>query len=458
MALPLAAEVLFNQSPPHVIVLIEDRMGALQSLPTDSTSVAVVLTDGSRWELAADPLPEDPAGRSSRFRTALDAWPASLRDGGSPEGRVELTLREMSAVGRLHAAFPGTPDPEQIESSTFALLGTWCVMIVLASLAGGWVANWMEFSHTRMQLMISLVGGLMLGISLLHLLPHATGELGSIDQAVGWMMAGLVAMFLLIRTFHFHQHGPVELPREAGTVIATPCPETPGTGDQSSQTSDPVSSTAAEDHEHNHVHGAGASCGHSDHRHHHHHGHEESGHAHRLSWIGIAAGLSLHTFIDGLALAASVQADAAHGAVWGLFGVGTFLAILLHKPLDAVSITSLMAAGGWSARARQTVNASFSLMCPLGAACFILGLERFSGQQREILGAVLAFSAGVFACISLGDLLPEMEFHSHNRIPLSLALLTGIAIAWAISLLEPGHAHDHPDPVPAVGQFLPPIK
>ena len=35
-----------------------------------------------------------------------------------------------------------------------------------------------------------------------------------------------------------------------------------------------------------------------------------------------------------------------HG--FALFGLGTFLAVALHKPLDALSITSLMAAGGWS--------------------------------------------------------------------------------------------------------------
>ncbi len=48
---------------------------------------------------------------------------------------------------------------------------------------------------------------------------------------------------------------------------------------------------------------------------------------------------------------------------------------------------------------------------------------------------------GVFLCISLSDLLPEMEFHSHNRIRLSVALILGIATAWGIGFLEPKHAH-----------------
>ncbi len=83
--------------------------------------------------------------------------------------------------------------------------------------------------------------------------------------------------------------------------------------------------------------------------------------------MGLALGLTLHTLIDGLALAASVVAEARHmPGTQGLFGLGTFLAIALHKPLDSLSITSLMTAGGWSPRLRGWVNLAYALMCPLG--------------------------------------------------------------------------------------------
>ena len=52
-------------------------------------------------------------------------------------------------------------------------------------------------------------------------------------------------------------------------------------------------------------------------------------------------------------------------------------------------------------------------------------------------------SAGVFICISLSDLLPEVQFHSHDRLKLSAALLLGIVTAWAIGFLEPAHTHGH---------------
>ncbi|QDV48325.1 ZIP family metal transporter [Gimesia fumaroli] len=286
----------------------------------------------------------------------------------------------------------------------YTLLGIYCSVIVFSSLLGGWLPSLIRLTHTRMETLISFVGGLMLGIGVFHLLPHAVAEMGSVDRAVWWMMVGIVTLFFLLRTFHFHQHGTVKLDEE-------------------------------EDHKHDHDH----DCDH-------HHAHapvHSHNHSHQLSWIGIALGLALHTLIDGLALGASIIAEQHHEVFLSLFGLGTFLAITLHKPLDAVSITSLMAAGGWSAGWRNAVNIGFALMCPLGALLFFLGVQQFSGIQHIIIGCALAFSAGVFICISLGDLLPEMEFHSHNRFRLSFVLLLGIALAYGIGFIEPGHVHDH---------------
>jgi len=152
--------------------------------------------------------------------------------------------------------------------------------------------------------------------------------------------------------------------------------------------------------------------------------------------------MTLHTLIDGLAVGASVAGDALHSQT-GLLGFGTFMAVVLHKPLDSVSITSVMAAGGWSRGSRTLVNAVFSLICPLGAALFMLGVGEFSGRQSLVVGCALALSAGVFLCIALSDLLPEMEFHSHSRLPLTIALVAGVALAWSIRFLEPEHAHSH---------------
>jgi zinc and cadmium transporter len=318
-------------------------------------------------------------------------------------GNIQATALALQAVARERQQ-PASPDVDAIPPTNnigwwpIALLTVYCLLIVLASLGGGWLPMLMSLTHNRMQLMLSLVGGLMLGIGVFHMLPHAVHQI-PLDRAVWWMMVGMLTMFFLIRTFHFHQHEPLNLAEVMNDAADAP-------------------------HDHDHGHG---------------HAHSQN-----LGWLGITLGLSLHTLIDGIALGASVTAATSHSTEWQLLGLGTFLAIALHKPLDAVSITSLMLKGGWTAGWRHAVNGGFALMCPLGAFLFVLGIERFAGSQAVIVGCALAFAAGAFLCISLGDLLPEMEFHTHNRLPLSIALLAGIALAWGIRYLEPQHLHSAP--------------
>ena len=285
------------------------------------------------------------------------------------------------------------------------LLVIYCLAIAGFSLVGGLLPNWVRMTHTRTQSAMSFVSGLMLGVAFFHLLPHGVAMLGgpaATDIAVRWLMLGLIAMLLLLRMFHFHQH------------------------DFSDE----------EEHLHNH-----------NHNHDHDHDHaaaaptrRQANTVHRMSWLGIALGLGVHTLIDGIALGAVMLGEIADGAA-GLVGVGVFLAILLHKPLDAMSITTIMAAGGWSRSARATNNLLFALMCPLGALLFFFGVD-FLGDNRDYLvAAALAFSAGAFICIALSDLLPEVHFHSHDRTRLTLAFLLGIGLAYAIGALEPANFH-----------------
>ncbi len=59
-----------------------------------------------------------------------------------------------------------------------------------------------------------------------------------------------------------------------------------------------------------------------------------------------------------------------------------------------------------------------------------------------MLACMLGFSAGTFLCISMSDLMPELQFHHHDRMKLSAALLAGLAIAWVVGIFESqGHEH-----------------
>ncbi|MCO8122629.1 ZIP family metal transporter [Stieleria sp. TO1_6] len=295
--------------------------------------------------------------------------------------------------------------------SPAALLFVYCVFIFAASNAGGRLSDLIQMTHLRTQLLMSGVGGLMLGIAMLHLLPHAGELLQSSSKTGMGALIGVVSMFLLIRLFHTHDHGgPISRSRAA---------------------------EAAPQHVHDHDHG-----------------HDCDGHSHaaqqpskRFGWAGVFFGLALHTLIDGVALASSVIADASHGSWYGLAGIGTFLVIALHIPLDSFAITSVMSKQGWSAGAQRLASMLFSLACPLGAFLMYLGATTVL-DGSDVLGWGLAVSAGFFICIALADLLPEVAFHDHDRVKLTVALLLGVVIAIGIENL-PGHDHSHgPDDQP----------
>jgi zinc and cadmium transporter len=278
------------------------------------------------------------------------------------------------------------------------LLTVYCALVLLASLAGGWFLLFIHLTHTRLQIAVSFVAGLMLGIALLHFLPDADAQLHSLDKTAVWMLGGFLAMFFVQRFFHFHHH---DLPE-----------------------GDPEDC-----------------CGHDQPREHD-HGHGEHVHsladksARQLSWIGTVIGLTFHSLLDGLALAAAVEAG-RHGNA-KIAGLGVALVVILHKPFDAMAVSTLMAAGGKSRLSRHVLNGLFALASPLGAALFYVGASQFAGGDTPVLGYALGFCAGSFLCIASSDLLPELQFHSHDRFKLSAALLAGLAVAVIIGQFETG--------------------
>jgi zinc and cadmium transporter len=269
------------------------------------------------------------------------------------------------------------------DSPAFVLI-IYCVLALLAALAGGALPIVFQLTHTRLQVAVSFVAGLMLGLSLLGLLPHASHALNSVHQGTAWLLVGFLTMFLLQRFLPFHHHD-----------VAEGSPVEPGGHDQSLA--------------------------------------ERS--ARSLSWMGVALGLSLHSVFDGLAMAASV-ASKAHGH-GGALGLGTALAVILHKPFGALAITTLMTASGATRSSRQVVNLAFALITPLGALLFYAGLGPWAHAHPLWLGYALAFCAGTFLCIACADLLPELQFHSHDRVKLTCALLAGVLAA--VMIVHFGH-------------------
>lgn len=280
-------------------------------------------------------------------------------------------------------------------NTTTTLLGFYLAAIFAASLLGGWLPRRFQLTHTRTQLIMSLVAGLMLGVAFFHLIPHsALTPPIDVDFTMLWSVMGLVFMLVLLRLFHFHQHD--------FALAGDTCDH----GD-------------ADAHSHTHAHDHG-------------HASAPSG---PFTWLGLLLGLSVHTVVDGVALGAVMRAEPTGG---GVLGLGVFLAILLHKPLDSLSIETVMIATGQSSRRRRWINIGFSLLCPLAALLFWAAVDPTLVDSLLLSGA-LAFSAGAFICIALGDLLPEIQFHSHDRGKLTGLFLLGLGLAWAIGLVEGVH-------------------
>ena len=142
--------------------------------------------------------------------------------------------------------------------------------------------------------------------------------------------------------------------------------------------------------------------------------------------IGLAAfvGLSLHSIMDGVAIASSAGVPT--------LGLVVVLAIVAHKAPESMSLAGLLIAAGYSRRRIIGLITVFSLMVPIGA----IGAYSIMGAVSEhVVGALIAVSAGTFIYIAASDLLPELH-RAHQFRALSLVtFLGGVAVTWGASAL-----------------------
>ncbi len=274
-----------------------------------------------------------------------------------------------------------------------AWLMLYCGAILAASLFGGCVPFLGRVTHSRLQFYLSVSAGVMLGACFFHIMPDA---MDYAQEGFGWWMAlGAVGLFCIERFIAPHSH-------EVSSKLQQEHVHEPGC-------------------EHDHEHRAAPAV---------------------AGWMAVL-GLTIHTFMNGVGLAGAVQAEATKGsgAAWALPGLALFLAIVLHKPADALAISTVLSRKGVTRGTLTLVQFGFAAMVPVGAVAFLLTSGAVAESlQNQLTGAALAFSAGTFLFIALSDLLPEVQFHRHDRVPLSLALVFGVVLMGGIALLE---GHDH---------------
>jgi len=162
--------------------------------------------------------------------------------------------------------------------------------------------------------------------------------------------------------------------------------------------------------------------------------------------------LSIHSFFDGVAIGAVTgglfdagQGGDSHGHATQPLAFAVFLSVLIHKPMDGLTLSVLLINANTPMRRMWFIQIFYAALVPVGALAF-MATRGAVAEPSTLVGYTLAFSAGTFLAIALTDLLPELHFHAHDRHKLSFALLFGLLVMWLTSLIGHGESssdHEH---------------
>lgn len=122
------------------------------------------------------------------------------------------------------------------------------------------------------------------------------------------------------------------------------------------------------------------------------------------------SGLVVHAFFDGFSIAAGMTYDF-------FIGLLLFIAILLHKLPEGLTVATLMLASRQSRR--NAILASSSVGAATMIGIFVVFL--LNEVNAQIVGIAFALSGGIAAYVGASDLIPEIN-KSGNRITPILVL------------------------------------
>lgn len=227
----------------------------------------------------------------------------------------------------------------------------------LSAFLGGWFA----MRAVRWVGAIIAVGaGIRIGAAFFDLIPEAIDQLGSLEAAMTWTAIGFLAFYLLeqLTALHVGHETAVELDHDSAS------------------------------HEH-------------------------------LGVVG-ATGMSIHSFLDGVALAAALT-------VGGGTGLVIALVVIVHRFGDGIGVVSFLLASRTAsplARRWLTLVAVAPIVGVLIGAILVV--------PDVVLGAMLGFFAGFFLYVGAAELLPEAHRRDRSRM-VALATIAGVLGIYAIS-------------------------
>lgn len=151
------------------------------------------------------------------------------------------------------------------------------------------------------------------------------------------------------------------------------------------------------------------------------HGHEIITTSSAYTAVG---GMLVHTFFDGVSIAAASQIDVKVGLL-------VFIAVFLHKFPEGFTIGSMVMAAG---KDRSRVLVATSLM---GLTTFLGVLVfYFIGTNLGFTVAyALPIAGGVTLYVAASDLIPEVNHHGGNSPRVSLSVFAGVALFFGTNFL-----------------------
>jgi zinc transporter ZupT len=246
-------------------------------------------------------------------------------------------------------------------------IGEVAIRIVLAfllAIAGGAISSLMAVSHERLCRLISLAAGTLLGVTLFSIIPEVFNAISFWELGLA-LLSGYV-VFYLISHYIFHV-----------------CP----------------------------------ACAAS---------HFDEAATHRFSEIAMAMviALSLHSTMDGLALALGRDPEISGG-----LNASLLLAICVHKAPEGLTLCALLLASGFRRTTALGLVAAVEATTLLGGAFGLWAAPKIAGFWLDI---VLAHVGGGFVYLALHAVFGELVKHSKKLVLVSFA--SGIILIAALLL------------------------
>jgi len=236
------------------------------------------------------------------------------------------------------------------------------LVVSLAASFSAFLGGWLAIRAVRyVGLVIAIGAGIRIGAAFVDLIPESINYLG-LEAAMLWTATGFLAFYVLeqVTNLHVGHETSIELDHDSAT------------------------------HQH-------------------------------LGVVG-ATGMGIHSFLDGVALAAGL-------AVGGGLGIVIAAVVIVHRFSDGIGVVSFLLAS------RSTSAVAWRWLTVVAVAPIAgVVVGTFLAVPNAVLGAMLGFFAGFFLYVGAAELLPEAHRRDRSRLVTVATVLSAIGIyvfsAW----------------------------